>query len=120
MSRTYRRRGQRHEYRWVLRDSTWINGFLVPRFIDARSKEGRCAIARFHSDAYWTGGNRTRYGDYAGPCILACDSTTASTRATADSRCAWTIRPARSPSRAASALKISSCCRQTSLPSSLD
>ena len=54
MSRTYRRRGQRHEYRWVLRDSTWINGFLVPRFIDARSKEGRCAIARFHSDAYWT------------------------------------------------------------------
>ena len=35
MSRTYRRRGERHEYRWVLRNSS----------------EGRRAIARFHSDA---------------------------------------------------------------------
>jgi len=25
MSRTYRRRGQRHEYRWVLRDWKWSN-----------------------------------------------------------------------------------------------
>lgn len=54
MSRTYRRRGQRHEYRWVLRDSKWIDRVLVTVLIDARSKEGRRAIARFHSDAYWT------------------------------------------------------------------
>ena len=53
MSRTYRRRGQRHEYRWVLRDCDWINHVLAPVFIDARSKEGRRAIARFQ-DAEWT------------------------------------------------------------------
>jgi hypothetical protein len=51
MSRTYRRRRQRHEYRWVLRDWKWCNHILVPVLIDARSKEGRRAIARFHSDA---------------------------------------------------------------------
>jgi len=50
MSRTYRRRGQRQEYRWVLRDWKWSNCVLVPVLIDARSKEGRRAIARFHSD----------------------------------------------------------------------
>lgn len=54
MSRTYRRRRQRHEYRWVLRDSKWCDRVLIPVFIDARSKEGRRAIARFHSDAHWT------------------------------------------------------------------
>ncbi|MGH8745797.1 MAG: hypothetical protein ACREUK_04825 [Burkholderiales bacterium] len=54
MSRTYRRRGERHDYDWVLRDSRWINGVLVPFWIDPRSKEGRRAIARFHSDAFWT------------------------------------------------------------------
>jgi len=54
MSRTYRRRGQHHEYSWVMRDSEWINGVLAPVFIDARSKDGRRAIARFHSDACWT------------------------------------------------------------------
>jgi len=50
MSRTYRHRGQRHEYRWLLRDSRRINRVLVPVLIDARSKEGRRAVARFHSD----------------------------------------------------------------------
>jgi hypothetical protein len=30
MSRTYRRRGQRHDYDWVLRDFCWVNGVLVP------------------------------------------------------------------------------------------
>jgi len=30
MSRTYRRRGQRHEYRWVLRDWKWSN-FVLER-----------------------------------------------------------------------------------------
>ncbi len=54
MSRTYRRRGQRHDYDWVLRDSGWVDGVLVSFLIDARSKEGRRAIARFHSDACWT------------------------------------------------------------------
>lgn len=53
MSRTYRRSGQRHDYDSVLRDYRWINGVLVPFLIDARSKEGRRAIARFHSDAHW-------------------------------------------------------------------
>jgi hypothetical protein len=50
MSRTYRRRGQRHEYRWVLREWHWSGGALAPHQIDPRSKEGRRAIARFHSD----------------------------------------------------------------------
>jgi hypothetical protein len=54
MSRTYRRRTQHHEYRWALRDSKWCNHVLVTVFIDARSKEGRRAIARSHSDAHWT------------------------------------------------------------------
>lgn len=54
MSRTYRRRGERHDYEWVLRDYRWANRALIPFFIDLRSKEGRRAIARFHSDAYWT------------------------------------------------------------------
>ena len=52
MSRTYRRRGQRHDYDWVLLDYRWVSGVLIPFLIDARSKEGRRAIARFHSDAY--------------------------------------------------------------------
>ncbi len=42
MSRTYRRRGQQHEYRWVLRE------------LDRYSPEARRAIARFHSDAQVT------------------------------------------------------------------
>src|SRR5512146_1616811 len=54
MSRTYRRRGQRHEYVWVLRDYRWVGGALVPFLIEASSNEGRRAIARFHSDAYGT------------------------------------------------------------------
>ena len=56
MSHTYRRRGERHEYRWVLRDS-----FFDPEsrqfthyLIDRHSLEGRRAIARFHSDAEFT------------------------------------------------------------------
>ena len=56
MSRTYRRRGERHEYHWVLRDTlfdSWSCRFVhVP--IDRHSREGRRAIARFHSDAEFT------------------------------------------------------------------
>ena len=49
MSRTYRRRRYRYEYSWVLRD--WIIvPFVAPVQIDPRSREGRRAIARFHSD----------------------------------------------------------------------
>ena len=51
MSRTYRRRGQRHEYPWVLREWHWSGGMLASHQIDPRSKTGRRAIARFHSDA---------------------------------------------------------------------
>jgi hypothetical protein len=54
MSRTYRHRGQRHEYHWVLREWKWWNSVLVSVLLDARSKEGRRAIARFHSDAELT------------------------------------------------------------------
>lgn len=54
MSRTYRRRGQQHDCQWVLRDYRWVGGALVTFLIDPRSKEGRRAIACFHSDAYWT------------------------------------------------------------------
>ena len=54
MSRTYRRRGQRHGYRWVLRDWKWRNFVLGPVLVEAHSEEGRRAIGRFHSDAELT------------------------------------------------------------------
>jgi hypothetical protein len=54
MSRTYRRRGELHEYRWVLSDSRWNGALFVPSLIDPRSKEGRRTLARFHSDAHVT------------------------------------------------------------------
>jgi len=56
MSRTYRRRGELQEYRWVLSDSKWNGAFFVPSLIDARSKDGhgRRTLARFHSDAWVT------------------------------------------------------------------
>jgi len=54
MSRTYRRRGERHDYESVLRDYRWVNSTPIAFRIDAHSREGRRAIARFHSDACWT------------------------------------------------------------------
>lgn len=51
MSRTYRRRGARHECRWVLCDFVFEAGRFREVWIDARSREGRRAIARFNSDA---------------------------------------------------------------------
>ena len=51
MSRTYRRRGERHEYRWVLRDRSDATPWWAHALLDPHSKEGRRAIARFHSDA---------------------------------------------------------------------
>ena len=49
MSRTYRRRRQYQEYYWVLFD--WQPGAPVGALLDPRSREGRRAIARFHSDS---------------------------------------------------------------------
>ena len=51
MSRTYRRRGQTHEYSWVLRDPSDATPWWARTALDRRSHEGRRAIARFHSDA---------------------------------------------------------------------
>ncbi|MGH8635720.1 MAG: hypothetical protein ACREUX_13190 [Burkholderiales bacterium] len=51
MSRTFRRRGQRHEYRWVLREWYRCGGTLIAYTADPRSMGGRRAVARFHSDA---------------------------------------------------------------------
>jgi hypothetical protein len=56
MSRTYRRRGQEHEYRWVLRDWNGSVPFGSSVLLDPRSREARRAIARFHSDAETTMG----------------------------------------------------------------
>ena len=54
MSRTYRRRGEWHEYRWVLREWIVESGHIEAVMLDRRSREGRGAIARFHSDAQVT------------------------------------------------------------------
>lgn len=49
MSRTFRRRNARYEYAWVLRD--WDSRWPASRKLDARSRAGREAIAKFHADA---------------------------------------------------------------------
>jgi hypothetical protein len=56
MSRTYRRRRERHEYRWVLRDFFFdpVHGSVVRVSLDRHSPTGRRAIARFHTDAEFT------------------------------------------------------------------
>lgn len=54
MSRTYRRRGERHEYRRVLHDRTDATPWWAHALLDSHSKEGQRAIARFHSDAVVT------------------------------------------------------------------
>jgi hypothetical protein len=54
MSRTYRRRGARHEYRWALREMVFEAGRLVEFHVDRDAPQGRRAIARFHSDAEFT------------------------------------------------------------------
>ena len=53
MSRTYRRRQERHEYRWVLREWTLdVESCRVLHFmLDRGTRQGRRAIARFHADA---------------------------------------------------------------------
>jgi hypothetical protein len=62
MARTFRRRRERHEYRWVLR--TFESRLLHPNWvkIDPRSKLGRKAITLFHSDKIVTmGGSAPRW-----------------------------------------------------------
>lgn len=54
MSRTYRRCGERHEYRWVLCEWTFEAGHRKSVMLDHNSAEGRRVIARFHSDAQFT------------------------------------------------------------------
>jgi len=51
MSRTYRRRRYRYEYRWVLRDREADVPSGTGVLFDLHSPEGRRAVARFHSDS---------------------------------------------------------------------
>jgi len=57
MSRTFRRKNQQHEYRWVLKD--WDLFFCGGLCIlhDRNSSAGRKAIAIFHSDKEVTMGS---------------------------------------------------------------
>jgi hypothetical protein len=51
MSRTYRRRDARYDYYWVLlSDDDPDEPFWHRTWLDPRSKKGRRALARFHSD----------------------------------------------------------------------
>ena len=55
MSRTYRRKNQNHDYRWVLRDYVRLaepqtRFMLVAIHIPASSPEGRKRLAKYHSD----------------------------------------------------------------------
>lgn len=50
MARTFRRKHAQHEYFWVLRTPVWLGSSLDYERIDPRTKEGRKALARFHSD----------------------------------------------------------------------
>lgn len=62
MARTFRRKRERHEYCWVLHDwdSRLPRGHWVQ--LAPRSKAGRKAIARFHSDKTVTmGGSAPRW-----------------------------------------------------------
>lgn len=62
MSRTYRRLHAPHERAHALRELVTVDSAHPYRFwwyhrpIDPRSPQGREALARFHSDAHWTGG----------------------------------------------------------------
>ncbi len=50
MARTFRRKRERHEYRWVLRDRESDLPYWYRPQLDPRSTAGRQALARFHSD----------------------------------------------------------------------
>ena len=57
MSRTFRRKRERHEYYWVLNDWDFSLSFGHRVLLDLHSKPGRKAIARFHSDKAVTMGS---------------------------------------------------------------
>jgi len=50
MSRTFRRKREHHEYYWVLHDWESKSAYGQWVQIDPRSRVGRKAMARFHSD----------------------------------------------------------------------
>jgi hypothetical protein len=55
MSRTYRRKNQNHDYRWVLRDYARVvesdsRLMFVAVNISANSPEGKKQLAKYHSD----------------------------------------------------------------------
>lgn len=54
MSRTFRRKNQQHEYRWVLRDWDLFHSSSRSIRHDPNSTAGRKAIAIFHSDVQCT------------------------------------------------------------------
>jgi hypothetical protein len=62
MSRTFRRKRERHEYYWVLHD--WEAKLPYGHWVqlDPKSRKGRKAIAHFHSDKMVTmGGSAPRW-----------------------------------------------------------
>lgn len=50
MARTFRRKAERYDYDWVLHDRESDLPHWYRVLLDPRSKDGRKAIARFHSD----------------------------------------------------------------------
>lgn len=52
MSRTIRRKNQKHEYAHVLWDLLYAGNDWVHFCHERHSLEGRCRIRRFHSDGY--------------------------------------------------------------------
>jgi hypothetical protein len=51
MARTFRRKHERQEYSWVLRELKFVHYRATWTILDPKSKAGLKAIARFHSDA---------------------------------------------------------------------
>jgi len=54
MSRTFRRRRHRYDYRSALLDFDAPGPLWSRKLIERNSSEGRRGIARFHSDAYFS------------------------------------------------------------------
>lgn len=62
MARTFRRKRERHEYHWVLRDRESDLPFWHRPLLDPRSNAGRKAVGIFHSDKMVTlGGPAPRW-----------------------------------------------------------
>ncbi len=51
MSRTIRRRGELHEYRWILSDY-FLDGLTLVKYqVNPKTKEGKKRIKKFHGDS---------------------------------------------------------------------